>query len=180
VSFREESQIAPSPTGSGVQDYERCFLLSYVPTRRYFTAPRTTVRGGQPFGHASVITATIPGRTQVSKGEKQEVKATSRRRPGLWRGDEGNRRIYQPGGISGQLMTNQKADGSRSRSDFSSREREVMELLVQGCSTAEIGRQLFIAKSTVRSHIAAIVQKLPAKDRASAVALLRANGGDKQ
>ena len=71
-------------------------------------------------------------------------------------------------------MTYEKLDGGPT-SDLSSREREVMDLLARGCSTAEIGRQLFIAKSTVRSHIAAIVHKLPAKDRAAAVALLRAS-----
>jgi len=71
-------------------------------------------------------------------------------------------------------MTYEKPVGGLT-SDLSSREREVIELLARGCSTAEIGRKLFIAKSTVRSHIAAIVHKLPAKDRAAAVDLLRAS-----
>jgi DNA-binding CsgD family transcriptional regulator len=55
-----------------------------------------------------------------------------------------------------------------------------MELLAQGCNTAEIGRRLFISKSTVRSHIAAIVHKLPAKDRAAAVELLRASDEEQE
>jgi DNA-binding NarL/FixJ family response regulator len=71
-------------------------------------------------------------------------------------------------------MTYENSDGGPA-ADLSSREREVVELLARGCSTAEIGRQLFIAKSTVRSHIAAVVHKLSAQDRAAAVALLQAS-----
>jgi DNA-binding NarL/FixJ family response regulator len=89
------------------------------------------------------------------------------------------RRICQSSGVSRQLMTCEKPDGGLT-SDLSSREREVMELLAGGCSTAEIGRRLFIAKSTVRSHIAAIVHKLPVKDRATAVALLRASDKEEE
>jgi two-component system, NarL family, nitrate/nitrite response regulator NarL len=48
---------------------------------------------------------------------------------------------------------------------FTQKEYEVMELLSESLSTAEIGRRLFIADVTVRTHIAHIVQKLNATDR---------------
>lgn len=56
---------------------------------------------------------------------------------------------------------------------LSEREWEVLELLAEGLSTAAIADRLFIAKVTVRSHIAAIVRKLRVDDRSSAAALLR-------
>jgi DNA-binding NarL/FixJ family response regulator len=56
---------------------------------------------------------------------------------------------------------------------LTSREWEVLELLAQGRSTAEIGRRLVISASAVRVHIASIVRKLEVADRATAVALFR-------
>jgi two-component system NarL family response regulator len=70
--------------------------------------------------------------------------------------------------------------GSRtSRPDFgpdshlTSREWEVLELLSEGLSTADIARSLTISCSSVRVHIVAIVRKLGVPDRAAAVATLR-------
>jgi two-component system nitrate/nitrite response regulator NarL len=48
---------------------------------------------------------------------------------------------------------------------FTQKEYEVLELLSESLSTAEIGRRLFIADVTVRTHIAHIMQKLNATDR---------------
>lgn len=56
---------------------------------------------------------------------------------------------------------------------FSPREREVIELLADGCTTAQIGDRLFIADVTVRTHIAAIVKKLRVRDRNEIVERLR-------
>ncbi len=52
------------------------------------------------------------------------------------------------------------------------REWEVLELLREGRSTAEIAQRLFVAEVTVRSHVSAILKKLRVPDRASAVAFL--------
>jgi DNA-binding NarL/FixJ family response regulator len=56
---------------------------------------------------------------------------------------------------------------------LTSREWEVLELLAQGRSTAEIASGLVITTSTVRAHIAAIVRKLRVPDRAAAIELFR-------
>jgi DNA-binding NarL/FixJ family response regulator len=56
------------------------------------------------------------------------------------------------------------------------KELEVLELLNDGLGTAEIGRRLFIADVTVRTHVAAIVRKLRVKDRAGALKLVRGEG----
>ena len=52
------------------------------------------------------------------------------------------------------------------------REWEVLELLREGLSTAEIAQRLFIAEVTVRTHISSILKKLRVPDRESAVQLL--------
>lgn len=56
---------------------------------------------------------------------------------------------------------------------LTSREWEVLELLTRNCSTAEIAGRLFISKSAVRVHIAALVNKLGVEDRAQAITLFR-------
>ena len=52
------------------------------------------------------------------------------------------------------------------------REFEVLELLSEKLTTAEIAQRLFVAKVTVRTHIAAILKKLGVQDRESAIRLV--------
>ena len=54
---------------------------------------------------------------------------------------------------------------------LSCRECEVLGLMREGLSTAEIARRLFVAQVTVRSHVASILHKLGVRDRAAAVRL---------
>ena len=56
---------------------------------------------------------------------------------------------------------------------LTSREWEVLELLAEGRSTAEIAGQLVISSSAVRVHVASIVHKLGVPSRAAAVDLFR-------
>lgn len=56
--------------------------------------------------------------------------------------------------------------------DLTSREWEVLNLMQQGLSTAEIGTRLFITQATVRTHVAAILRKLHASNREDALSLL--------
>jgi len=67
----------------------------------------------------------------------------------------------------------------RSRSElvngirFSPRESQVVELLSEGLTSAEMARRLYISQATVRSHVASIAHKLRVKDRADIVRRLR-------
>jgi len=56
---------------------------------------------------------------------------------------------------------------------LTSREWEVLELLAQGRSTAEIAQRLVLSASAVRAHITSIVRKLAVADRAAAAQLFR-------
>ena len=52
---------------------------------------------------------------------------------------------------------------------LTTRETEVLRLLVEGASVAQVGRALFMSPSTVKTHIGKIYEKLGAHNRASAV-----------
>ena len=54
---------------------------------------------------------------------------------------------------------------------LTSREWEVLDLLCQNLSTAEIADALTISKDTVRSHVSSILRKLQVPDRAAAIEL---------
>ncbi|MDY6938481.1 MAG: response regulator transcription factor [Cyanobacteriota bacterium] len=48
------------------------------------------------------------------------------------------------------------------------RELEILELIVAGCSNAQISQQLFITIGTVKTHVRSILNKLGANDRTQA------------
>jgi DNA-binding NarL/FixJ family response regulator len=60
---------------------------------------------------------------------------------------------------------------------LTSREWEVLELLRQGLSTADIATRLFVTPVTVRTHVAAVLRKLKVDSREAAVALVRQDDG---
>ena len=51
----------------------------------------------------------------------------------------------------------------------SAREEEVLQLVADGLGTTEIAERMFISQKTVKNHLAAIYQKLDARDRTQAV-----------
>lgn len=54
---------------------------------------------------------------------------------------------------------------------FTDRETEVLALLVEAMSNAEIATRLFIGEATVKTHVSRILQKLGARDRVQAIVL---------
>jgi DNA-binding NarL/FixJ family response regulator len=56
------------------------------------------------------------------------------------------------------------------------RELDVFRLIARGLSNAEIGRELFISDTTVKTHITHILQKLDLRDRAQAIVLAYETG----
>lgn len=68
----------------------------------------------------------------------------------------------------------QPADGLLQRFPaLTRREAEVLALVADGLSNAEIARALFVGVATVKTHINAIFAKLAVRDRAQAIALVR-------
>jgi DNA-binding NarL/FixJ family response regulator len=60
--------------------------------------------------------------------------------------------------------------------ELSDREREVFRLVARGLSNAEIGQELFISETTVKTHVTHIFQKLKLRDRVQAVVLAYQTG----
>lgn len=65
------------------------------------------------------------------------------------------------------------AGGQGPEERLTSREWEVLELLSQGRSTADIAGKLTVSPSAVRAHITSIVRKLHVPDRSAAAGLFR-------
>ena len=60
--------------------------------------------------------------------------------------------------------------------DLSAREREVLRLIALGLSNAQIGQELFIGETTVKTHVTHILSKLGLHDRVQVVVLAYQTG----
>ena len=60
--------------------------------------------------------------------------------------------------------------------DLSERERDVFRLMAHGLSNGEIGQELYISETTVKTHVTHILQKLNLRDRVQAVVLAHQTG----
>jgi DNA-binding NarL/FixJ family response regulator len=61
-------------------------------------------------------------------------------------------------------------------SSLTGREMDVFRLIARGLSNAEIGGELFISDTTVKTHVTRLLQKLEVRDRAQAIVLAYQSG----
>jgi DNA-binding NarL/FixJ family response regulator len=64
----------------------------------------------------------------------------------------------------------------RELDELTAREREIFNLIASGLSNAEIGKQLYIGETTVKTHVTHVFQKLKVRDRVQAVVLAYQTG----
>jgi DNA-binding NarL/FixJ family response regulator len=70
----------------------------------------------------------------------------------------------------------QRQPPPRAVATLTSREMDVYRLIASGLSNAEIGRELFISDTTVKTHVTRLLQKLQVRDRAQAIVIAYQSG----
>jgi DNA-binding NarL/FixJ family response regulator len=68
------------------------------------------------------------------------------------------------------------AAGTPGVDELTERERQVLILVAQGLSNAELAKQLFVSEATVKTHVGRILAKLGLRDRVQAVVYAYENG----
>ncbi|MBB5874244.1 DNA-binding NarL/FixJ family response regulator [Allocatelliglobosispora scoriae] len=72
--------------------------------------------------------------------------------------------------------TNRRADAADRLAALSDRESDVLRLIAQGMSNADIGRSLFMSETTIKTYVSRILAKLGCSNRVQ-VALLARDAG---
>jgi len=74
--------------------------------------------------------------------------------------------------FAGQMVVPREMRESVERPSLSTRERQILAMVVMGLTNQEIGGRMFLAESTVKSHLSSAYNKLGVRSRSEAVAVI--------
>lgn len=75
--------------------------------------------------------------------------------------------------LAGQLTVPSALGRQIAPRPLSHREKQILSLVVQGMTNREIAGQLFLAESTVKTHLSSAFRKIDARSRSEAVAKIQ-------
>jgi DNA-binding NarL/FixJ family response regulator len=61
--------------------------------------------------------------------------------------------------------------------DLTARQQEILEMVVEGLSNAEIARRLYLSEATIKQHLRAVYKELGVRNRTQAAKLMREHAG---
>ena len=73
--------------------------------------------------------------------------------------------------VIGEFARFTRPDPPEGFDELTPRERDILRLVADGLSNAEIGQELYISETTVKTHVTHVLQKLDLRDRVQAVVL---------
>jgi DNA-binding NarL/FixJ family response regulator len=74
--------------------------------------------------------------------------------------------------FAGQMVVPRDMRDSLERPSLSTRERQILAMVVMGLTNQEIGARMFLAESTVKSHLSSAYIKLGVRSRSEAVTVI--------
>jgi DNA-binding NarL/FixJ family response regulator len=74
--------------------------------------------------------------------------------------------------FAGQMVVPRDMRESMDRPSLSTRERQILAMVVMGLTNQEIGARMFLAESTVKSHLSSAYNKLGVRSRSEAVTVI--------
>ena len=74
--------------------------------------------------------------------------------------------------FAGQMVVPREMRASVDKPALSSRERQILAMVVMGLTNHEISSRMFLAESTVKSHLSSAYKKLGVRSRSEAAALI--------